>query len=131
MRKLPLPSVILRLVAIVVLAGILAGGVIWLRRATENRIVVMNRSGQALSRMTVGVYNSGSNPTFLGLPDGAKASVTFDIRGDGGFFVEGSLADGTRIKGGTFGYVTGGMFGERARFVVGPGGEIEFSQGKD
>jgi hypothetical protein len=121
-----------RRIVVAFVGGLLIwGGASWLGRATENRIVVVNRSGQPVSSLTVAVYGSDSCPTFRDLPDGAEASAPFRIRGDGGFSVVGSLADGTRIQGGNFGYVTGGMYGERARFVIRPGGGLDFSQGTD
>jgi len=41
------------------------------------------------------------------------------------------VADGTNITGGYYGYVTNGMYGEHAHFVVKQAGVLDFSQGRD
>ncbi|HYT87589.1 MAG TPA: hypothetical protein VEL76_02615 [Gemmataceae bacterium] len=51
----------------------------------------------------------------------------FRIGSDDHFTIKGRLADGTAV-GGEFGYVTNGMAGERACFVVLPEGKVEFWQ---
>jgi hypothetical protein len=79
----------------------------------------------------IGISGSSSSFMFENIPDGSKASASFSIVRDGGFYVHGFLADGTNITGGFFGYVTNGMYGEHARFVVKQGGGLDFSQGRD
>jgi hypothetical protein len=79
----------------------------------------------------IGIYGSSSCFMFENLPDGGKASASFSIDRDGGFYVHGFLADGTNIAGGYYGYVTNGMYSEHAHFVVKPGGGLNFSQGRD
>ena len=41
----------------------------------------------------------------------------------------GRLADGTELAE-DCGYVTNGMYGERAEFIIQPGGKLELKQGK-
>jgi hypothetical protein len=108
---------------------LLVGGLAWLvwsfHERVQNRLTVENCSGQPLSvlRVTVG----GETLTFTDVPENAEVTGSFPIKSDDHFSVEGRLADGRRV-GGEFGYVTNGMSGQWARFVVGPAGQIEFDQ---
>jgi hypothetical protein len=95
-------------------------------RWMQNRLVVENRSGQTITVLKISI--AGEAIVFENLADGAEVSSAFPIKTDDHFVVDGRLADGTEIHGG-FGYVTNGMYRERARFVIKPGGEVTFSQG--
>jgi hypothetical protein len=120
------------MVALVIIGGLLiSGGTIRLQRALQNDFTVENHSGQPVALLMIGVYGSSSCSMVQDVPDGGKASAPFRIGGDGGFYIHGLLADGTGIKGGYYGYVTSGMYGEHARFVIKPGGGLDFSQGED
>ena len=125
----PLNTVRRRMVALAISTLLILGGTAWGLRALQNRLTVENRSGQPVSLLMIGVYGSSSCVMFENVPDGGKASASFSIAGDGGFYVHGHLADGTNITGGNFGYVTNGMYGEHARFVIKQGGGVDFSQG--
>jgi len=96
----------------------------WLH-VVRNVLVVDNRSEQEVTYLTITVTEE--NIVFANLSPGASVSSTFRIRHDDDFHVVGQLADGTAISG-DFGYVTNGMFGEHARFVIQPDGAIEFAQ---
>lgn len=123
MLRLPRPRFTgSRLMIAVVLVGLIVGGVVG---STQNQLTVENRSGQALSWIRVAVTGSSSVAWFRDGPDEGVVSSTFRIGGDGHFQVNGRLADGTRLEG-NFGYVTSGMSGQRARFVIRPGGKIDF-----
>ena len=114
------------LVAVAVVA-LLAALIAATGRAMRNRIVVENRSGVAVKVITITV---GPTAISLGeLPPGRTVQATYSIPGDAHSTVTGRLADGTPL-GGNFGYVTGGMYGETARFSIEPGGKIEFSQAR-
>lgn len=91
----------------------------------ENRLVVENQSGQPIASLKITV--GGRTIVFENVQSGSKESSRFFIGGGDHFVVAGQLADGTRIKG-DFSYVTTGMYGEHARFVVQPGGKIQFRQ---
>jgi hypothetical protein len=132
MRILSLLNTVRRRVITLAIIGLLIlGGTTWSLRANQNRLTVENRSGQAVSLLMIGIYGSSSCFMFENVPDAANASASFKIDRDGGFYVHGFLADGTNIKGGYYGYVTNGMYGEHAHFVVKQGGRIDFSQAKD
>jgi hypothetical protein len=120
-----------RVIALAIIGLLVLGGTTWSLRAFQNRLTVENRSGQAVSLMMIGVQGSSSSFMFENIPDGSKESATFSIIRDGGFYVHGFLADGTEMAGGSYGYVTNGMYGEHARFVVKQGGGLDFSQGRD
>ena len=111
-------------ISTLVLGGI-ASGLQLIRRKLESRLFILNQSGQAIS--WIEVSPPGSLVKFRGVPEGSKASSLYEVRGDGGFFVRGRLADGTEIGGPQgYGYATG--TGERTWFVVKPGGSLEFTQ---
>ncbi len=132
MRLLNLLNTVRRKVITLAIIGVLILGVTtWSLRAIQNRLTVENRSGQPVSLLLIGIYGSSSSFMFENVPDGGKASGSFSIDRDGGFYVHGFLADGTNIAGGYFGYVTNGMDGEHAHFIVKQGGGLDFSQGKD
>jgi hypothetical protein len=120
-----------RLIALAIIGLIILGGTTWSLRALQNRLTVENHSGQPISLLIIGVQGSSSSFMFENIPDGSKASASFSIVRDGGFYVHGFLSDGTEIAGGSYGYVTNGMYGEHARFVVKQGGRLDFSQGRD
>jgi hypothetical protein len=94
---------------------------------TRNSVAVVNEAGQPIRALTVTV--GGETIHFEGISDGATASAPFRIRSDDHFAVSGELADGTAF-GGDYGYVTNGMYGERARFRILPGPRLEFEQGR-
>ena len=102
------------------------GGVVCCVRTVENRLVVENRSGQALAWVKIGLAYSGPIATFHDLPDGGVETASFGIGGDDSFVLDARLADGTKA-GGNFGYVTNGFYGVRPRFVVREGGKIDFT----
>ena len=99
--------------------------------ATENRITVVNHSGQPIALVLVS--GSPSCVKFENLPDGGGASAPFRIEGDGSFYIHGRMWDGvdcgTEFGGRSYGYVTRGVGGGRVRFVIERGGEVVFSQG--
>jgi hypothetical protein len=105
----------------------LAGGLVWAAwDRSKNRVTVENRSGQPID--TFRVFVGGEPITFRDLEDGAERTVIFHARkSKDHFVVEGRLADGTPVAG-KYGYVSGGFGGQRARFVLRPGGKIEFSE---
>jgi hypothetical protein len=110
----------------VVVALLLAGGwAVWHR--IENRLVVTNESGQAITFLTITV--GGETIRLEDVPAGASVSARFRIRSDDHFVVRGRLADGTELTE-DCGYVTNGTYGERAAFVIGPGGKLELRQGR-
>ncbi len=132
MRLLNLLNTVRRRFVILAIIGLLIlGGATWTLRAIQNRLTVENRSGQPISLLMIGVYGSSSCFMFENVPDGGKASASFSIDRDGGFYVHGFLADGTNITGGYYGYVTNGMYGEHAQFVVKQAGGLDFSQGEE
>lgn len=111
---------------LVLLLVVGVAGLLWAARGRlQNRLTVENRSGQAIALLRV--TTGGETAVFRDLPDGAAATAPFRIQTDDHFAVEGRLEDGTGL-GGNFGYVTNGMSGQRARFVVLPGGKIRFDQ---
>jgi hypothetical protein len=118
-------------VILAVIGLLILGGTTWSLRAIQNRFTVENRSGQSVSLLMIGIYGSASSFMFENVPEGSKASASFRIARDGGFYVHGFLADGTNIAGGYYGYVTNGMVGEHAHFVVKQVGGLDFSQGED
>ena len=113
-----------RLVRLAVLAIIGLGAVLWVTRGgLQNRLTVENRSTQALPllRITIG----GETVAFHDMPPGGEEAAAFTTRRDDRFTVEGRLADGTLVRG-VFGHLANGAVGERARFIIRPGGQIEF-----
>src|SRR5262249_22774474 len=113
-----------RSIAALVLFGVVVG-VLWgVWDRLQNRFTVENRSGQEL---TLRVTTGGETITLREVAAGAEATAAFRTGSDDHFTLEGRLADGTAVEG-EFGYVTNGMSGQRARFVVFPGGKVEFSQ---
>jgi hypothetical protein len=132
MRILHLPITMRRRVIALTIIGLLVlGGTTWGLRAFQNRLTVENHSGQAVALLMIGIYGSSSSFMFENMPDGSEGSASLRIVRDGGFYVHGFLADGTSIAGGYYGYVTNGMYGEHAHFVVKEGGRLDFSQGRD
>lgn len=127
----PLKTVRRQVIALAVIGLLILGGTTWSLRAFQNRLTVENHSGQAVSLLMIGVYGSSSSFMFENMPVRSKASASFRIVRDGGFYVHGFLADGTNITGGNYGYVTNGMVGEHAHFVVKKGGGLDFCQGRD
>jgi hypothetical protein len=115
-------SLVIGVAAVALVAALISTA--W--RSTRNRIVVENRSGVSVESLSVTV--GGKSIAFGSIPPGGTAEAAFLIRGDDHFAVTGKLADGSTL-GGDFGYVTGGMYGETARFGIEPGGKIQFSQG--
>src|SRR5437773_1697628 len=108
-----------------VLAGVavvaVACWVVWPR---PNRLVVSNESGQAIRLLTVTV--GGETTRFEDLPAGAQVSARFRIASDDHYVVRGLLADGTVIAD-DCGYVSNGMDGVLATFVIRPGGKVDFN----
>jgi hypothetical protein len=101
-----------------------SGWTVWSR--IENRLVVTNESGQAISFLTITV--GGETILREDIPAPGSVSARFRIRGDDHFAIRCRLADGTEIAE-NLGYVSNGMSGERAEFVIRPGGKLEFKQG--
>jgi hypothetical protein len=117
MKKLALASA-------AVLVLLFAGGwAVWSR--LENRLVVKNESGQAISFLTITV--GGETILREDIPANGSVSARFRIRADDHFAIRCRLADGTEIAD-NCGYVTNGMSGERAEFAIHPGGKLEFKQ---
>jgi hypothetical protein len=113
-------------IAVLIVALLLCGGFVWwYHERHQNRLTVENRSGQPIAVLRVAI--TGETATFRDVAADSQVTGTFRIASDDHFTVEGRLADGKRITG-QFGYVTGGMSGQRARFVVQPEGKIEFHQ---
>ena len=90
----------------------------------RNRVVVVNSSGQAVEALTVDVC--GERLSFDDLAPGAEAARTFRVHRDGRYVLSGRLADGTSVSAAN-GYATGGMYGERPRFTLHPGGAVDFA----
>ncbi|WP_406698500.1 hypothetical protein V5E97_06420 [Singulisphaera sp. Ch08] len=110
----------------VVILGSTMGGAISCYRALQNRLTVVNHSGQRISRLQIIVDGTNSVVTFKDIPIGEQAASEFGIIwGDGYYDVSGVLADGTQLKG-TFGYLTNGMFEVNSRFIIKEGGLIDF-----
>lgn len=117
----------LAVLAGVVIALLLTGGwTVWSR--IENRLIVRNDSGQAITFLTITV--GGETLRFEDIPASVSISSRFHIRSDDSFVVRGQLADGTKLAENCC-YVTHGMYGERAEFIIQPGGKLEFKQGED
>ena len=114
---------VFRLMIALAIVGLILGGVAWGLRKMQNRLTVENRTGQPISWVWIVVSGSNSTVMFANVPHGGEESATVRINGDGSFRVQGRLADGTVLSG-SFGYVTNGMMGEHARFVVRKGGGI-------
>jgi hypothetical protein len=123
-----LPHVRSSVMRMLALAGLMlvAGGITAGLHTASNRLFVENRSGQPTVRLEVSM-RSVPVATFRHLPDGTEASATFRVVGDNSFDLSGALADGTRV-GGNFGYFTTGGYGERPRFIIRRGGQIDFTQ---
>jgi len=115
-------------VAALLVVTILAATVLlWatVRGRFQNRVTIENDSGQPIRLMQV--TTAGKTIEFKEIPDTGRMTAPFEIKSDDSFAVECRLADGTVTKGG-FGYVTHGMYGQRVRFTVEPGGRIVFDQ---
>src|SRR4051812_16586999 len=70
----------------------IAAGAAWALNAAENRITVVNRSGQTIALVLVAVSGSTSCVMFEGLPDGGEASAPFRIGyDDGDFYLHGRM----------------------------------------
>lgn len=95
-------------------------------RATSNRVVIENRSGLVIVSLSVTV--GGRSIGFPRVAQGGTVESRYPIRGDDHFVLAGKLSDGTQF-GGDFGYVTNGMYGEVAYFIIEPGGNVVFGQG--
>jgi hypothetical protein len=104
-------------------AWALVGAACWGLWPQPNRLVVTNESGQAIALLAITV--GGEAIRFENVPAGDQASARFRIVGDDHFAVRGQMADGTTITD-DCGYVTNGMYGVLATFVVRPGGKVEF-----
>lgn len=111
-------------VASVLLGAALAGAACWVLWPRPNSLVVANETGQAIRFLAVSV--GGETIRFENLPSGGQASAPFRIAGDGHYAVRGELADGKTVAD-DCGYVTNGMDGVQATFVIRPGGKVEFS----
>jgi len=107
---------------IAVIVAVLASAWRW----TSNRVIVENRSGTTIVSLTVTV--GGRSIDFASVPPGSTVEAVYRVDGDDSFALEGKLSDGTQFNG-RFGYVTNGMYGNTARFIIEPGGRISFSQG--
>jgi len=94
--------------------------------AAQNRLVVANATGQTIRVITISV--GGKSIVFNNVQSGTSVSASFPIRGDDHFEVRGELADHTNVAA-DCGYVTNGMWGERAHFTIGTKGNVKFDQG--
>lgn len=103
---------------------LIAGGLA-AREYLTNWLHIENKSGQSIKTLSIAV--GGQTLWFENIPAGSSRLSRFRIVSDDSFAVHGELADGTRIDS-TCGYVTNGMFRERARFVVAPNGGVELDQ---
>ncbi|MDB5340309.1 MAG: hypothetical protein JWN70_5928 [Planctomycetaceae bacterium] len=116
-----------RLEAVGVLLVVASIGLCALFHASQHRLILANCSGQTIRVITISV--GGTSLTFNNVKSGASVSGPFSIRGDDHFQVRGELADQTKVDA-DCGYVTNGMYGERARFTIGANGNVEFNQGR-
>jgi hypothetical protein len=116
------------LMIVLAAVGLVLGGITCVARKVENRLFVENRAGQPIA--WIRIATRASTVSFENVPDGELVTALFHIAGDDDFAVTRKLADGTGL-GGNHGYVTNGMYGERARFVIQRDGKIDFSQGGD
>jgi len=114
-----------KIFAKVILLGILLVTVFAIRVHMQNWLEVKNESGKAIRILTIEVTHEVIR--FGDISDGSTVFGRFQIGSDDHFAVRGELADGTRISA-NCGYVTNGMSGEQATFVIRPGGKVEFSQ---
>ena len=89
----------------------------------ENRLSVVNQSGQTVKFIEITVC--GRTTRFENLPQGETASEKFVADRDDSFLVRGELADGRVIQA-RAGYVTNGIFGEKRTFTILPDGQIQF-----
>lgn len=114
-------SLLFAVVAVALVTALLSAT--W--RATSNRVVIENRSGLAIISLSVTV--AGRSIGFPPVPPGDAVEASYQVIGDDHFILAGKLSDGTEF-GGDFGYVTSGMYGNVGRFVIEPGGVINFDQ---
>src|SRR5690349_13092032 len=106
--------------AVVILLALVAGAwAAWWR--VQNRFVVRNETGQKIMFLTVTI--NGETARIENIPASASRSGRFSIGTDDHFVIRGRLADESEIAA-EYGYVTNGMYGERAEFVIRPGGEL-------
>jgi hypothetical protein len=99
----------------------------FLRSRSENRAKVRNESGQLLQSLSITI--GGETTRIEDVKTGESRSFPFHIHSDDHFEVEGQLVDGTPLRD-SFGYVTNGMHGEHAEFIIQPKGDIDFNQGQ-
>ena len=93
--------------------------------AHHHRLVVVNASGKDILRLTITVGRE--DIVFDNLAPGARVSSAFNIRGDDHFAVTGKFAHGGGFDG-NYGYVTSGLFAQRACFVIKADGSIQVRQ---
>jgi hypothetical protein len=105
---------------LIVVVGL--GIYLYFAHAREERLTVVNRSGQVVRDLKIRVGEE--TVSFHHLAVGAERSATFRTGRQEHFVVEGELADGTMIRG-TFGREASG---EEPRFVLEPGGHLTLDQ---
>lgn len=110
-------------VSCILLVAALVGAACWALWPRPNRLVVTNESGQAIAFLAITV--GGDTIRFENVPPGAQVSAPFRIVGDDHYAVRGQMADGQTIAD-DCGYVSNGMEGVLATFVIRPGGKVEF-----
>ena len=113
--------------------GLVLGGITWIARRDEDfhNVFVENRSGQRIAWLRIQTIRGMTG--FPDLPDGEVAKMYFAFRvpgpGEDDFVVTGRLGDGTVLDG-VFGITMDGSIEDRAHFVIGPGGTIDFWPGR-
>ena len=128
MRRPRVRFTVRSLMFVLAAVGLVLGGITCVARKVENRLFVENRAGRPIA--WIRIATRASTVSFENISDGELVTPRFHIAGDDSFTVTGKLADGTDL-GGNYGYVTNGMFGERARFVIERDGKIDFWQGAE
>lgn len=112
---------------VMVISSLIVSAVVVLMvvRHWGHQIIVENRAGQRIERLTVTVC--GQPIRFQQIPPDEEVSSVFAITTDGSFAVRGQLADGTEISS-HHGYVTSGMSNQSVYFRVLADGSIQFEQ---
>ena len=113
MRRLAILKWMFLLVGIAIVYGV------YIR--VQNRFTVTNASGQTVRSLRV--QAGASVHHFENVDNLSRVSSSFQIVSDSGYEVSGILADGKTFHRGC-GYLSNGMWGERARFVIDRQGNV-------
>jgi hypothetical protein len=105
---------------LVALFAMMMGG---LKRVIENKIIVLNRSGQDIAWVRVEVCHQAYD--FEDISDGRASSSTFRATAESEFRMTGQLEDGTNLSYND-GYVTNSQHGLWATFIIEDGGRVVF-----